>query len=245
MSDAIPLFEVNPALDRKALARRFARDGRIQIRDVLTDQTANEIHRILSHHTPWGVSWQAGSDGPNHIRPHEFAQKTPQQISELGVRLKSAMQGSAYAFNYSAYPMVDAYKEKWDPDGPLDLLLEHINDQPFMDLVREVTGISELIKADAQATLYGPGQFLSRHSDSHVAEGWRIAYVLNFTAGDWRPDWGGYLLFYDEEGDVVAGFRPRFNALNMFAVPQWHSVSYVPPFAPVGRYAFTGWFRDR
>ena len=115
----------------------------------------------------------------------------------------------------------------------------------FLDLVREVTAIPELVKADAQATLYGPSHFLTQHNDSHMAEGWRIAYVLNFTAEPWRPDWGGYLLFYDEEGDVIAGYRPRFNALNLFAVPMLHSVTYVPPFSPIGRYAITGWFRDR
>ena len=68
---------------------------------------------------------------------------------------------------------------------------------------------------------------------------------MNFTAGDWRPEWGGYLQFFDDEGDVVQAFRPRFNSLNLFAVPQPHAVSFVPPFAPLGRYAITGWFRDR
>jgi Rps23 Pro-64 3,4-dihydroxylase Tpa1-like proline 4-hydroxylase len=78
-----------------------------------------------------------------------------------------------------------------------------------------------------------------------VLEGWQVAYVMNFCAEEWRPDWGGYLLFYDEDGDVVAGFKPRFNALNLFRVPQKHSVTYVAPFAPIARFAITGWFRDR
>jgi Rps23 Pro-64 3,4-dihydroxylase Tpa1-like proline 4-hydroxylase len=102
-----------------------------------------------------------------------------------------------------------------------------------------------LIKADAQATAYTPGDFLSLHTDSHVAEGWRVAYVLNFAPPDWKPDWGGYLNFFDADGDVVAGWRPRFNALNLLKVPQPHNVSYVPPFAPAERIAITGWFRDR
>ena len=102
-----------------------------------------------------------------------------------------------------------------------------------MELVREVTGFPGLHKADAQGTLYRPGHFLALHDDSHVAEGWRVAYVLNMTAQDWRPEYGGYLMFYDEDGDVIAGFKPRFNALNLFAVPQKHNVTYVPPFAPV------------
>ena len=47
------------------------------------------------------------------------------------------------------------------------------------------------------------------------------------------------------DADVIAGYRPRFNALHLFAVPQRHNVSFVPPFAAVARYAITGWFRDR
>lgn len=243
--NAIPLFEINPALDRAALAGQFARNGRLQIRDLLTQRSANELHGILSRGTEWGLSWQAGANPAEHIRPADMAQRSPEERQLVGKRLLQAMQGSDYGFAYSAYPMVDAYKEGWHPGHPLELLLEHINDEPFLGLMREVTGIAELAKADGQASLYGHGNFLSRHNDSHVAEGWRIAYVLNLTRQEWRPDWGGYLVFYDDEGDIVEGFRPRFNALNIFAVPQWHSVTYVPNFSPVGRYAVTGWLRDR
>lgn len=242
---AIPLFAVNPALDRKALAARFARDRRIQIRDVLTDETAREIHKILSRHTPWGIAWKAGADGPHFVRREAMARMAPGDNQGISRKLGEAMRGRDYAFAYSMYPILDAYLGKWAEGGPHDLLLEHINSEPFLDLVREVTGMADIVKGDAQATLYAPGNFLAQHNDSHMAEGWRIAYVLNFTLEEWRTEWGGYLNFYDEDGDVVAGYRPRFNALNMFAVPQQHEVTYVPPYAPVGRYAITGWFRDR
>lgn len=241
--DPIPLFEVNPTLDRAALAARFASDRRIQIRDVLTEPTAKTIQHILARETPWGLAWQAGTEGPHGLRREQVAALQPAQGQAISQKIANAMRARDYAFAYSHYPMLDAYKAGWAPGGPHDLLIEHINAEPFMDLVRDVTGMPDLVKADAQATLYGPGQFLSIHDDSHVAEGWRVAYVLNFGLTDWRPEWGGYLLFHDEEGDVIAGYRPRFNALNLFAVPQAHSVSYVAPFAPAGRYAITGWFR--
>lgn len=244
MSD-IPLFEVNPALDRAALRSEFARNRRIQIRNVLTEQTAAEVRKILAQHTPWALAWQAGHDGPHVIRREEVTRLTPERSGEISRKVTQAIRGTDYAFVYSSYPMLDAYIQKWDPGSPQDLLIEHINDAPFMNLVRDVTAMPQLLKADAQATLYGPGQFLAQHDDSHVRQGWQVAYVLNLTAGEWRPEWGGYLLFHDEAGDIVAGFKPRFNALNLFAVPQKHSVSYVPPFSPVGRFAITGWFRDR
>lgn len=244
MDGVIPLFQLNPSLDRASAVQRFATDGRVQIRDFLTDPAAQTIHRVLSRETPWGLAWRAGEDGPHGLRQQEMAALGQSEFGEVNRKIVAAMRARDYAFAYAQYAMLTACKEQWGEHEALELLVEHINDEPLMDLIREVTGITALVKADAQATLYGPNHFLAVHDDSHVAEGWQIAYVMNFCAEDWRPDWGGYLMFYDEEGDVIAGFRPRFNALNLFQVPQKHSVTYVPPFAPLGRFAITGWFRD-
>lgn len=243
MSVEISLFEINPALDRATLADEFAINRRVQVRDILTEAAAATIHQVLAAGTPWGLAWQA-NDGPSALRPDEMAGLSAEQRQAMGRAIMQNAGAGRYSFAYHRYPMVEAYTKRWRPDGPHDLLLEHINDQPMIDFVREVTGFANLVKADAQATLFAPGQFLGLHHDSHVDEGWKVAYVLNF-ARDWHEDWGGYLLFYDEDGDVIAGYKPRFNALNMFAVPQRHSVTYVPPFSPVGRFAITGWFRDR
>ena len=245
MAGEIPLFQISDRLDRAALAARFGRDRRVQIRDFLTEPAARTIHRVLSRETPWGLAWRAGDAGPHALRRAQAAAQTPAAMQSISAKIGAAMRGRDYAFVYAQYPLLTAVQENWAEHEALDLLMEHINAEPMMDLVRQVTGIPELVKADAQATLYAPNHFLAAHDDSHVAEGWQVAYVMNFCAEDWRPEWGGYLMFYDEDGDAVAGFRPRFNALNLFRVPQRHNVTYVPPFAPVGRYAITGWFRDR
>lgn len=239
-----PLFELAASIDVGAAASAFARDGRIQIRDVLTPETADAIHEILERGTDWGVGWAAAGEKGVNLRGPAFRALQPAARAKLGLEAGAAARNGRFGFVYGRYPMVDAYRERWDPDHPLDLLLEHLNAEPMLAFVRSVTGLPELLKADAQATLFAPGHFLTRHDDSEVEEGRRIAYVLNF-ARDWQPDWGGYLLFYDADGDVVAGYRPRFNALNLFVVPAAHNVSYVPPFAPVGRFAVTGWFRDK
>ncbi len=243
MTEEIPLFKINPGLDRAALAATFARDRRVQIRNFLTADAAATIHQVLSTATPWGLAWNDGNS-QSDISPAELGKLSPQQRAAMGQSIAQRVRTRGYGFSYQRYPMISAYTGNWDPEGPLHLLVEHINDAPLMELVRAVTGMDDLVKADAQATLFGPGQFLGLHHDAHVAEGWRIAYVMNFTQ-DWHEDWGGYLLFYDDDGDVITGFRPRFNALNMFAVPQRHNVTFVPSWSPVGRYAITGWFRDR
>ena len=239
------LFSLNPQLDRGALAERFKRDGRVQVRDVLTEAAAAAIHEILAQATPWGLAWQAGSDGPHAVRATALKTDPAAQQQIIAAATTAAARRGDYAFQFAHYPMVDAYLGEWAPGGPHDLLLEHINSDDFLGFIRAVTGIPTISKGDAQATLYAPGHFLGLHIDSHVGEGWRVAYVFNFCREEWKPDWGGYLNFYDDDGDVVAGYRPRFNALNMFTVPRAHAVSFVPPFAPVGCFAVTGWFRDR
>lgn len=243
--DGQRLLDLDPALDVPALAAAFARDRRIQVRNVLTEASARIVHRILAEETPWGLSWHAGAQGPDAIR-HDALRAMP--TAELQARSKAtmaAMRGRDYAFSYASYPLLQAYVEKWAPDGPHDMLLEYLNDKPVMDFARAVSGMPDLVKATGQATLYGPTQFLAVHDDQHEGVGRRLAYVLGLCAEDWRPDWGGYLHFYNDNGDVIAGYRPRFNVLNLFAVPQRHNVTFVPPFAPLGRYAITGWFLDR
>jgi SM-20-related protein len=241
----IELLALNTMLDRPTLRHRFARDGRIQIRDVLHEDSAQALREILARQTAWGLAWAAGKEGPHGLRQGELDKLDGKARARIAGEIARAMQGRDYAFSYMRYPLLDAYLERWAPGEAYDILLEHINDAPFLTLVRDITGLPDLIKADAQATLFAPNQFLGLHNDSHVGEGWRIAYVLSLCAADWRPDWGGYLQFFDEDGDVVAGYRPRFNTLSLFAVPTPHAVSYVPPFAPVARYSLTGWFRDR
>lgn len=243
--DGPRLLDIHPGLDVPALAAAYARDRRVQVRGVLTDASARAIHRLLAEATPWGMAWQAGAHGPERIRAEALAAMPAAERQARAQATVAVMRGTGYAFAYSSYSLVDAYLEKWAPGGPHDVLLEYINGPPVLDLVRAITGIPELVKADAQATLYAPHHFLAVHNDANSDAGRRVAYVLNLCSEDWRPDWGGYLNFYDDDGDVIAGYRPRFNALNLFAVPQRHNVSFVPPFAPMARYAITGWFRDR
>lgn len=243
------LFEINPDLDRAALAKRFAEHGRVQVRNVLTEETAREIQMILARGTRWGMAVQAG-DGPGQ-EPRSWRQEeiqAPGGAEQVNAAANAAHQASAkgdYAFRFAQYPILTAVQEGWEPGGPHELLLEYINAPEFLDLAREITATPTLTKADGQASLFAPNHYLGRHIDSHVMEGWRFAYVLNFAPDNWHPDWGGYLNFLDDDGDVIEGFRPRFNALNLFAVPTSHMVSYVPPFAPMGRTAITGWLRDK
>lgn len=241
------MLELNSKVDRAALAAKFRADGRVQVHDVLSRESAERVQAVLMRETAWELAWCAGNQGEAQVIPNHLIAGSAG--AEHAGRARSATDEAArrgeYAFRYASYPMLTAYLEGRRPGGAHDLLLEALNSPEILGLAREVTGIPELLKADAQATMFAPNHFLGLHTDENNGQSWRIAYVLNFAPDDWNPNWGGYLQFFDDDGNISAGWRPRFNVLNLVAVPCPHSVSYVTPFAPAGRIAITGWFRDR
>lgn len=234
-------FSLNPALDVATLANDYARHKRLHIADFLADTSAEQIAQCLETQVPWGFAYNDGNS--QFLRAHELQAMSAQDQQLLLKNLyERARTGFQYAYN--CYPVLDAYMNGWGEVPLLDRLLEFINSEKMLSFIRQLTGRPEIIKGDAQATRYGPGQFLKFHTDN-VTEEYRVAaFVMNFTR-DWDPDWGGYLQFYDQNWDIEQAFLPRFNALNIFTVPQNHAVSYVANYAASQRYAVTGWFRYR
>jgi len=233
---------LNPALNIDNLAAEFRQKRRIQIHDVLLPEAAESLCQCLEHEVPWGVAYIDGEDSALLT-----ADKLADYTQEDWMNLNNKVQARAvdkYQFIYNSYMMVTAYKEKRDPNLLLHTMLEYINSAPFLDFMRKVTGIANIMKTDAQATRYIPGHFLKRHNDKAVGQYREIAYVLNLTR-KWQADWGGLLQFLDDDGKVTDTFLPAFNSLSLFQVPMWHHVSYVAAFVPYGRYAITGWGMSR
>jgi Rps23 Pro-64 3,4-dihydroxylase Tpa1-like proline 4-hydroxylase len=129
-------------------------------------------------------------------------------------------------------------------DDPLVQFASFMSSPDVVALLRRITDKPAIAFADAQATAYGPGHFLTAHDDEIAGKERHAAYVFNLTPV-WRVDWGGLLLFHGVDGHIDRGFAPSFNALNIFAVPQPHSVSMVAPYAANRRYSITGWLRGR
>lgn len=237
-------FALNPALNTAAIGAALAENRLVQVEDFLEAGAAEALWQVLKEQTPYGLAWAGdGQPGGQHLRPEQLRVMPAERKAAMGNAAASAAAAGRFAFLYGQYPIVEAYKENWHPGHPLYQLLEEVNGTPVLEFARAVSGHADIIKADAQATLYAAGHFLTDHDDLVEVEGRRLAYVLNL-ARDWKADWGGYLNFLDVKGNIAAGFMPRFNTMNLFLVPIRHNVSHVPPFAPLGRYAVTGWFRN-
>lgn len=226
----------------RQIAQVYARAGRVHITPLLSRECAERAYRSLVEEVPWQLHLNDGE------KSYDLAQEQVRLLPEatrvlLHERVHAnAQQGFQYLFDN--FPLSDAYALGRNLDMYAMRVFEFLNTPEFLDFVRQVTGSDEIASADAQATLYRPGHFLTQHDDLATGVQRIAAYVLNLTP-QWRPDWGGILNFLDRDGHVAEGYTPAFNALNIFKVPQPHCVSYVAPFARAGRYSITGWLRAK
>ncbi len=232
----------NPDLDVEDAARVFAQRRKVRIPDALEPLSAARLYHCLSADVPWRLTYNEGKQNV-FVDAAALEKLGDQKRHELvQAVLSRAQDGFQYLFR--SYPMVTTYVRGLDPDLFLHTVFEWLNDSRTLAVLRRITGIDTIRKADAQATLYRPGHFLKQHDDSNRSdERRRVAYVLQMTRG-WRADWGGHLHFLNSGGEIEETWMPRFNSLVLFEVPAPHFVSYVAPFARQPRYAITGWLCD-
>jgi Rps23 Pro-64 3,4-dihydroxylase Tpa1-like proline 4-hydroxylase len=239
MADA-SIFTVHPAVDLPRHAGAFAAHGRVQVPSLLPPAAAELLYTWLAQSARWSLVLHDGT----HVR-----EATPEQRRHTDEVWEREMAAFAYAraregfeFLYEHRKVSDDPSERAADHSPVARFVDFLNSPPFLEFARELTGIPDIVRADAQATRYRPGDFLTQHDDFDRTgrKRRRAAYVLNLTPR-WHADWGGQLQFIGADGHVTGAWVPRFNALNVFAVPQPHAVSIVAPFAVGARYSITGW----
>jgi SM-20-related protein len=234
---------IRPGLDPAQLRRVFDRLGRLHIPDILDPRGARRIEQALAGPAPWIRSVNVGAKSYD-LGPEAFAAMPPERRQELEAAIAQGAR-SGFQYQFDTYRLSDLIEGGSPPDGALEVLDElyrFLNGPEFLGFVRILTGEVAGGYVDAQATRYGPGDFLTSHDDDVEGKNRLFAYVLNFTRG-WRAEWGGLLLFHDADGHIAEGYTPSFNALNIFRVPQRHSVSQVGSFVTAPRLSVTGWIR--
>lgn len=233
-------FRINPNLDLDALARAYAADGRVRVYSLLANDDAAALLADLEARKDW---WQLINTEDDVIELDRASR------ARMSARRKAALDEEVYrrartGFQYR-YEALRVPEDEDELDERSDALTDFatlMSSEPMLAVLRVITGCEDISFSDGHATCYGPGDFLTCHDDDVAGKDRRAAYVFGLTR-NWRPEWGGLLLFHDREERTVAGHVPRFNTLDLFSVPQPHSVSLVSPAAPFRRYAVTGWLR--
>lgn len=243
MSEAVltdrPSLRLNPLHRPESYRDVFGGHRRLHIPEILTPDSARELHGLLQDAEDWTRSFHVGTGQDLDISVRELEAMPASERAELERSLAdSSTDTLQYVFDTVR---ISAELEAGRPVArAMQSARDFINSRAFLDFVAAVTGDERLAFADVMATRYLPNHFLTAHGDENPLQRRLYAYVLNLTP-IWRADWGGILMFLDDDGHVAEGYVPAFNALNLFAVPQLHAVSMVTRLAQTPRLSITGW----
>jgi Rps23 Pro-64 3,4-dihydroxylase Tpa1-like proline 4-hydroxylase len=237
-----PLYRISPKLDVERAARQFRRRGRAHIPHFLEAEGAERLYRFLKGNGAWRLVINQG-DKLFELDRAAQAALDPKARAALDQAVHAAAR-HGFQFRFESIRVPDEEAERAARRDELTAFASFLSSPPTVALLRRITGRKAIGFADAQATAYGLGDFLTGHDDDIPGKDREAAYVFNLTPL-WKIEWGGLLAFHGSDGHVAEAFTPGFNALNLFAVPQLHSVTMVSPFAAARRYSVTGWLRRR
>ena len=227
-------MQINEINNVAELTDEFNESGIVRVFDFLQQDSVNQLKTCMETNVEFGNAFYL--NGENKLATDEDIKKLPIATQQKLFKDIHQLASNGAGFLYG--------RHKIEQNSPKELnsMLELINTNGVLEIIRSITSVSSLTHADGQATRYRRGDFLTRHIDNIPGETRRIAYVLG-TTDDWHPDWGGLLQFFQKDGTPTTSWSPTINSLTLFDVNKVHSVTYVTPFAAKNRYSITGWFR--
>jgi len=239
----IASLSIDPALNPGRLAPLFARHGRLHLPGFFAGQGAMAVHHALTGPVPWAKCVRAGGDGGDVPMADWEGMSFKRRTAWTQLLIAGDNQELQFQFDsWRVSDEIEAGRRGGGALAPIEAVYDFLNSEAFLGFVRDLTGETAGTFCDAQATRYRTGDFLAVHHDEMPGMNRLFAYVLNFTPV-WLTDWGGTLVFVDEDGHVAEGYTPVFNALNIFRVPTPHAVTQVASYAAANRLAITGWIR--
>ena len=237
--DSRMLIRLDDRDDLDELAECYASSGSVSIGHFLRDDDARALRDAVEQSWGWIEVFRAG-EKVYQMPAKAFEELSAQQKAKLDQLVHSSAQRELQ-YRYRSVRAPDSAAEREESAEAVCRFAEFMCSQPVNEFLRKVTGQEEIRFADAQATAFGPGHFLTTHDDAVEGKDRLAAFVFGLTEA-WQADWGGLLLF--DQDSAVEGFVPQFNALRIFSVPRSHHVSLVAPWADRQRLSITGWLRS-
>ena len=226
--------------DRAVLSACYQAEGMVRIASFLPEERAVALHHELRGRSDWIQLFNSGDKLFELDRAAQAALDAERKADLDQAIYAGAREGFQYRYETIRVPDGESARRA-SPDSLARFALD-LSSGATRDLLREVTGASDIRFADAQATAYSPGDFLTGHDDRFPGKDRRAAYVLSLTPM-WRIEWGGLLIMHGDEHAGARAYPPLMNVLTLFRVPRMHSVSEVSRAAAYRRYSITGWLR--
>jgi Rps23 Pro-64 3,4-dihydroxylase Tpa1-like proline 4-hydroxylase len=226
---------MNKIDDIEELQSSFIENGIVRIENFLEKASAESLSLYLNKNVEYDNAFHL--EGSNR-------QASDKEIAELPNETKRQLYQAIYRDAGKGAGFLYG-RNKISAQSPTELsdFLNLLNSEDVIDIISKVISKPDVTHADAQATRYRVGDFLTRHIDNVKGETRQVAYVLGMSPF-WHPDWGGLLQFFEKNGTPTKAWLPVFNSLTLFDVNKVHSVTSIAPFAEQCRFSVTGWYRN-
>ena len=231
-------LQINEEHDPETLGRILQKEGRLQVANFFSPDTADYLYKIHMENKNWYLAYNEGSSY-FESSVEQLQALTPQQRQQF-MNSINARARTQFQYVFFQYYISQAIQLEEQPGHPMHQFHEFMNSEAILNLMRTMTGEDAVRKADCYASNYAPGHFLTAHDDRHDSHDRVAAYVFSMTK-TWDKNWGGHLAFFDDAGNITDALIPSFNTLNIFLVPQLHSVQLVSSFAGANRSSYLGW----
>lgn len=230
---------LNPDLDAGGLAAEYAARGRVRIANFMDTAGLRALHGEIVRREDWRQLFI----GSNGIVELDRLTRAAMDADALAALEHQVQERACLGFQYRYEGLRIPEPDEPAPGDALADFARFMAGREVLSFLETVIGRDNLAFGEGQATAYAPGDFLTCHDDGVTGRNRVAAFVLGMTP-QWRPEWGGLLMFHADDDSTLDAHVPRFNTLDLFAVPQRHSVSFVSPSAPGRRLALTGWLRS-
>lgn len=238
-ADPALTFRINPDLDVARIRSEYEAAGRVRIYSLLAEGAA-ELYEHLIAREDWFHAFTTDR-GIIKLTAADKEALTPQEWAEIEAEAHERARRT-FQYRYEAVRVPEP-AEASALDDPLARFVDWLHGDELRRFLESITGYSRFSFREGQVTAFGPGDFLTGHDDGVLGKDRLCALVFGLTPS-WRLEYGGLLMFHGEMDRTCAGNVPRFNSLDLFKVPQQHSVSLVTPAAPHRRISVTGWLWD-
>lgn len=222
------------------LAEQYRTQGIVRIASFLPEAEALSLHNMLRGRDDWRRVFNSG-DKIFEMDRLAQASLDDERRAALDEAVYSGAR-QAFQYRYETIRVPDGEQERRASADPLAALALQMSGGAMREQFQRITGACRIGFADAQATAFSPGDFLTGHDDDFAGKDRIAAYVLSLTP-IWRIEWGGLLIMHEDNDQPSRAFSPAMNVMTLFNVPQMHSVSEVSRAAAYRRYSITGWLR--
>ena len=241
-------FKISDELDLSSLRERFHHSERLRIPDVLRPRDALRLYKHLANDVEWNTFLVAGDSVYSaHPSAKGSSELSPAEQEMHAEASTAAAHGFACLHDADRLFPEDIPEGEWSGNPQRTALLaqfaDFVSSEEFLSLARSVTGLSEIARADIQATRHRAGHFTAYHAHRPYSSdrGIRLAgFELNLTL-EWRPDWGGLRSFRLAQDATAEAYFPSFNLLDLFNPRKGRWISRISPSADQDRLALSGW----